>query len=187
MDATHKATINSSTLLPIDVEQFEKYRSRTVETELRFDPGGVERHREVSTSKSPPKWKRVNFPSIRDVIGSMLYVRSQPLANGDEIGLVSFPADAPYFVLVTVEGHETVHCMDKEMPAIRLGISVRKLEVEHKEPVRAVNYSKFKSGTAWVSDDSLRLPLRAEVKVFVGFVYGELVDYELVDGSPKTE
>jgi hypothetical protein len=44
--------------------------------------------------------------------------------------------------------------------------------------VAAVGYEKFHNGTVWVSDDALRLPLRAEINVFIGFVYGELTKFE---------
>ncbi len=81
-------------------------------------------------------------------------------------------------MIVTVEKRENIRCMGRSCPALRLSLDVRKLEVKSSRPTRAVDYSKFRSGTVWVSDDALRLPLRAEVHIFVGFVYGELASYE---------
>lgn len=178
LDAQHTASLVASPLQPERTSQVERYRSRTIETMLRFDPTGVERMRKTSNSKVPSKWKRTDFSPIYDVIGGVLYVRSQPLRVGDRIGVVCFPSDSPYITIVTVEKRENVRCMGRDRPAIRLSLDVRKLEVKKNKPTRAVAYAKFRSGTVWVSDDALRLPLRAEVNVFIGFVYGELTSYE---------
>jgi hypothetical protein len=35
-------------------------------------------------------------------------------------------------------------------------------------------HKKFRSGRVWISDDARRLPLRAEVDVFIGSVFAEL-------------
>lgn len=178
LDARHSAAVDMSTLHPLRVTQIERYRSRTVETQLRFDAAGLDRLRKITPSTDRPKWKRLNFSPVRDVIGGILYVRSQPLKNGDEIGVVCFPGDSPYLVKVKVEGREKIAAMGKERQAIRLSLEVRKLEVKKKSPVAAVGYEKFKSGIVWVSDDELRLPLRAEIHVFIGYVYGELTSFE---------
>ncbi len=185
MDARHEARVAAGSLLPIEAFQDETYRRRTVKTRLRFDRDGVHRFREVSNSKTPAKWKRVSFPSIRDVISGVLFVRSLPLKDGDRVALVCFPGDSPYFVVAQVEGRERIRSMGRERPAIRIGLQIRKLEVEDNEPTRAVDYAKFRNGTVWVSDDELRLPLRAEVRIFIGFVYGELTGYELL-GVPSS-
>jgi hypothetical protein len=178
LDAQHSALIQASPLRPERISQIERYRSRTLETLVRYDASGIDRLRKTSNSKDRPKWKRVDFSPIYDVIGGVLYVRSQPLQVGDRIGVVSFPSDSPYLVIVTVEKRENVRCMGRDRPALRLSLDVRKLEVKKNKPTTAVDYAKFRSGTVWVSDDALRLPLRAEVQVFIGFVYGELTGFE---------
>lgn len=178
LDAQHSATLSASPLRPIRIAQFERYRKSTIETQVRYDAGGLDRLRKVTPTKTPAKWKRVNFEPVYDVISGILYVRSQPLRVGDKIGLVCFPGDSPYLAIVTVKGREAIMCMGKSQPALKLALEVRKLEVKDKKPTQAVAYGKFKSGTFWVSDDALRLPLRAEVNVFVGFVYGELTSFK---------
>jgi hypothetical protein len=178
LDAQHTATIQASPLKPIRMAQIERYRKSTIETQVRYDATGLDRYRKVTPTKTPPKWKRVNFAPVYDVISGVLYVRSQPLRIGDKIGVICFPGDSPYIAVVTVKGRENIKCMGKSRPALKLGLEVRKLEVKDKKPTTAVAYEKFKSGTIWVSDDELRLPLRAEVSIFVGFVYGELTGYE---------
>ena len=103
------------------------------------------------------------------------------LRTGDTVGLVCFPGDSPYFVTARVEGRETVRAMGRDWPAICLRLGVRKLEVKDKRPTEAVDYAKFRSGTVWVSDDARRVPLRAEVNVMVGFIYGELTGLEWLE------
>ncbi len=178
LDARHSAAILAPSLQPERMAQLERYWNRTIETIVRYDSRGIDRLRKTSNSKAPPKWKRVNFAPIHDVIGGVLYVRSQPLRVGDKIGVVCFPGDSPYLTVVTVEKREKVRCMGRDWPALRLSLDVRKLEVQKNQPTEAVRYAKFRSGTVWVSDDALRLPLRAEVRIFVGFVYGKLDGYE---------
>jgi hypothetical protein len=178
LDAQHSATLQAQPLRPIRIAQLERYRKRTVETQVRYDAKGLSRMRKTSDSKDPGKWKRLTFAPIYDVIGGVLFVRSQPLEVGDTIGLVCFPGDSPYVAEVHVEGRETVRCMGRNWPALRLSLEVRRLEVESKRPTKAVKYAKFRSGTIWVSDDDLRIPLRAEVNVMVGFVYGELTEFK---------
>ncbi len=180
LDAQHSSTFQTALLRPIRIAQFERYRKSTIETEVRYDSAGLDRLRKVTPTKTPPKWKRVNFEPIHDVISGILYVRSQPLKIGDKIGLVCFPGDSPYLAVVTVQAKEDIECMGKMRPALKLALEVRKLEVKNKKPTQAVAYEKFKSGAFWVSDDALRLPLRAEVSVFVGFVHGELTGYRML-------
>jgi len=178
LDAQHSVSMTDSPSRSGRVSQVERYRSGTIETLLRFDPKGVDRLRVTSSSKDKSKWKRVDFSPIYDVMGGILYVRSQPLRIGDRIGVVSFPGDSPYLTVVTVEKRETIRCMGRDRPALRLSLNVCKLEVEKKVPTKAVAYTKFRSGTIWVSDDALRIPIRAEVRIFVGFVYGEIKSCE---------
>lgn len=176
LDAQHSATTGGQA--ETKFAQIERYRRRTIDTQVRFDAAGLERRRSTSDEKTPARWKRVEFAPMFDVIGGVLFVRSQPLRVGDTVSLVGFPGDSPYFVTVRVERRETVRAMDRDWPALRLRMDVSKLEVKNKRPAEAVRYAKFRSGTFWVSDDDLRVPLRAEVNVMVGFVYGELTKLE---------
>ncbi len=178
LDAQHSALLGADPLRPRRIAQIEKYRKRTIETQVRYDASGVLRLRKTSDETEAAKWKRVEFAPMFDVIGGVLFVRSQRLRVGDRVGLVCFPGDSPYVVIVRVERREMVRCMGRERPALRLALEVRKLEVESKRPTKAVSYAKFRSGTVWVSDDALRIPLRAEVNVMVGFVYGELTGFQ---------
>jgi hypothetical protein len=39
-------------------------------------------------------------------------------------------------------------------------------------------HHKFRSGTLWLSNDPNRILLRAEVQVFVGYVFAELASFQ---------
>jgi hypothetical protein len=180
LDARHQAKISASRLSAEHTRQSERYRKRSIDTEVKFDEHGVDRFRKTSDAGTPPKWKRFDFAPVFDVIGGVMFVRSQPLKVGDTVGLVCFPGDSPYVTVVRVEKRETIYCMGRDWPALRLSLGVRKLETKKNQPTEAVGYSKFRSGTVWVSDDELRLPLRAEVSVMIGFVYAELSGFKLL-------
>jgi len=178
LDAQHSALMLAGSDKPVRISQVERYRRRSIETMVRYDAKGLDRLRRVTPSPGKAVWKRVNFSPMYDVIGGVLYVRSQPLKVGDSVGVVSFPGDSPYLAVVQVVKRETIRCMGRDWPALRLSLQIRKLTVRKDKPQEAVEYSKFHGGTVWVSDDALRIPLRAEVHVFVGFVYGQLQSYE---------
>jgi hypothetical protein len=178
LDAQHSAMILVDPLQPERIAQLERYRKRTIETQAVFDGKGVKRLRKVTPSDAKPKWKRVEFEPMFDVLSGVLYVRSQPLNVGDRLGVVAFPGDSPYLATVRVVRREKIRCMGRDWPALRLSLEIRKLDVKIQRPTEALKYAKFQSGTVWVSDDDLRIPLRAEVRIFVGFVYGELTGCE---------
>ncbi len=158
--------------------QIERYRGRTIETEVRFNARGLERWRQTSDTPEAARWKRVEFAPVFDVIGGGLFVRSQPLRTGDTVGLVCYPGDSPYFATLRVERRETLRVMGRDWPAIRMALSLRRLEVKDRRPAGDVQHGKFRSGTVWLSDDDRRIPLRAEVTVMVGYIYAELTGLE---------
>ncbi len=112
----------------------------------------------------------------------MFFIRSQPLKDGDKVGLIAFPGDSPYLVEVDVEKRETITVAGQPRPAIRLGFKLQKIET--KGGAHLVEHQKFRNGTVWLSDDQDRIPLRAEVNIFVGFVYGELKSVTFGEGFP---
>lgn len=175
LDAQHAAYL-PGTQEGARYDQTERYRSRTIETSVRFDATGLKRRRQTSNDPDAARWKRLDFVPLFDVIGGGLFVRSQPLRNGDTVGLVCYPGDSPYFVTLRVERREKLRVMGKEWPAIRMALNLRRLEVRNHRPEADVNYGKFRSGTVWLSDDDRRIPLRAEVTIMVGFIYAELSD-----------
>ena len=183
MDATHKAWIRADGLQPVYFEQLEKYAKKTVEMQAVFKPDVLWYWRRVSPDPTnAAKWKRLKIEPVRDIISAMLFIRSQPLRDGDAIGVIAFPGDAPYLVETKVAGRTTIDVGGQMRPAIKLEFALKKIEV--KKGGRLTEHKKFRNGTVWLSDDPDRIPLRAEVNIFVGFVYGELKS--LTFDPPKT-
>jgi len=171
MDAAHTALCQATTLRPISVRQQEIYRKETLKTSLDFDAEGVARLRESDPpDKNPPKTKRFKFPGVFDLHSAFLFVRSQPLANGDVVRLVVYPAVGAYLAEVQVLGREKIEVGKKKYDAVKLGLKLRaitkKLELEP--------HAKFKKATAWLSDDRDRLLLKMQAEIFVGSVWTEL-------------
>ena len=109
LDARHKAVILKEGLKPVGFSQLEKYAKKRVRTEAVFKPDGLWRIRAVTPDpKNVARWKRIKVEPVRDIISAMLLIRSQILNNGDRIGVVAFPGDAPFLVEVTVAKREQI-------------------------------------------------------------------------------
>ncbi len=149
----------------------EKYQRYRVTETSEFRPGGV-RSRRVSTKEgaSPPKWLNFYVAGLRDMAGSLLLARSQPLKNGDVLHLAVFPGEWMYLVRLKVLGRGELRWQGEKRKVIRCSMEIDWIDKDYS--LRP--HSKFHRGTVWVSDDELRLPLRVEVKVFIGHVFAEL-------------
>jgi hypothetical protein len=119
-------------------------------------------------------WTFTRLPGVRDLFAAMLFVRSQQLRNGDQLRLTVFPDQNPYLVDLTVAGRDTLTILGKKTPAIRFTLRIRTIETRGPNTGRLAPHGKFRSGRVWMSDDARRLPLRAEVDVFIGSVFAEL-------------
>jgi hypothetical protein len=122
----------------------------------------------------PKPWTLTRLPGVRDLFAAMLFVRSQQLRNGEQLRLTVFPDQNPYLVDLTVAGRDTLTILGKKTPAIRFTIRIRTIETRGPNAGRLAPHGKFRSGRVWMSDDARRLPLRAEVDVFIGSVFAEL-------------
>lgn len=173
MKAVHRAWIRVDRLQPVYFEQSETYAKKSVEMQAVFKPDALWYWRRVIPDPTnAAKWKRLKLEPVRDIVSAMLFIRSQPLRDGDSVGVIAFPGDAPYLVETKVQGRAVVEVGGVKRNAIRLEFALKKIEV--KKGGRLADHKKFRNGTVWLSDDQDRIPLRAEVNIFVGFVYGEL-------------
>jgi len=132
-------------------------------------------HRLLSEAKP---WQVTRLSGIRDLFAAMLFVRSQPLRDGDHVRLIVFPDQHPYLVDLKVEGRQTISVCGKRLRAARLRVAIQSVVTEGPRAGTLVPHRKFRSGRVWMSDDTRRLPIRAEVDVFIGSVYAELVTVE---------
>jgi hypothetical protein len=119
-------------------------------------------------------WKVTRLPGVRDLFAAMLFVRSEPLRDGDRLLLTIFPDQNPYLVELRVEGREILRVGERKIPAVRFGIGIQTVTTSGPEIGRLAPHKKFRSGRVWMTDDARRLPLRAEVDVFIGSVFAEL-------------
>lgn len=119
-------------------------------------------------------WTIARLPGVRDLFATMLLVRSQPLHDGDRLRLTVFPDRSPYLVDLTVEGRDTLFMFGKKIRAARFSVRIQSIETQGPQIGRLAPHKKFRSGRVWMSDDNRRLPLRAEVDVFIGSVFAEL-------------
>jgi hypothetical protein len=169
-DVRHRAVADAATLRPVLMNQVEEVRGKTIATDLVFDANGVVRTRTDTKSKKPPKPKPFAFPGILDLHSALLYIRSQPLADGNVHRIVVYPATGAYLATITVAGRESVAVAAGTYKAIKLDLQLSKIGKKRElEP-----HKQFRRASVWISDDADRLLLRIEATVFVGTVFVEL-------------
>jgi hypothetical protein len=151
----------------------ERVAKGVILSDANFTPDALFACHRFTTEKKP--WLYAGLPGVRDLFAAMLYVRSQPLHDGDHLRLTIFPDRNPYLVDLTVSGRDVVTVMGRKVPAIRFTVGIQTIELEGEHRGRLAPHKKFCSGRVWMSDDARRLPLRAEVDVFIGSVFAELV------------
>jgi hypothetical protein len=173
LDAEYKTEVSENGWRTLRTRQTEKYRTYRTDEKAEFLPGGVRSWRESTKANAKkPKWRNFYVEGIRDIAGALLLARSQHLENGEVIRLAVFPGEWMYLVTARVEKRERIPWRGTERAAIRASLGIESIEKDYSlKP-----HKKFQRGTVWVSDDDLRIPLRVEVKVFVGHVFAELVD-----------
>ena len=175
LDINHQATENKSTLRPIHFFQEEKYRSETVKTNVDFDADQVTGLREKIPSDHPPKPTVFKFSPVFDMTTALLWVRSQPLADGDSESIVVWASNAPYLAMIKVVGRDTITVGGKKQNAIKLDLTLKRID----KKMQLKDHKMFKSGRGWLSDDDKRVPLRIEADIFIGYVFAELESMQL--------
>jgi hypothetical protein len=169
-DIYHQATENKTTLRPIHFFQEEKYRQETVKTNVDFEPDQVTGLREKIPSDHPAKPNVFKFSPVFDMTTALLWVRSQPLADGDTESIVVWASNAPYLATVKVIGRETIKIDGQKRNAIKLDLMLKKID----KKMQLKDHKLFKGGRGWLSDDDKRIPLRIEADIFIGYVFAEL-------------
>lgn len=185
LDASYAGTILKQGLQSVAFRQVEKYAKKTITTQAVFKEDSVWRRRDVVPDpKGPAKWKRIKVRPVRDIVAAMFFVRSQPLENGDKVGVIAFPGDDAYLAEIKVAGREDIRVAGKTRRAIKLQFQINKVvRTADKKEYKLEPHKKFKNGTVWVSDDADRIPLRAEVNIFIGYVFGELASLSFEDAG----
>jgi len=114
------------------------------------------------------------------MFSALLYLRSQPLRQGDVYRVVVYPATNAYLATLTVVGRERLAVEAGDFPAIKLDVQLKKIGKKGElEP-----HKKFRRASVWVSDDDDRLLLRIVASVFVGNVFAELQSVRFPTSQP---
>jgi hypothetical protein len=169
-DVYHRATENKTTLRPIHFSQEEKYRSETVKTDVDFGSNQVRGLREKIPGDQSPKENIFKFSPVFDMATALLWVRSQPLADGETESIVVWASNAPYLARVTVIGRDTIKVDGQKRNAIKLDLKLFRID----KKMELKEHKLFKGGRGWLSDDDKRIPLRIEADIFIGYVFAEL-------------
>ena len=127
-----------------------------------FNNDGVVRTRTDTKSKKPPKPKTFTFPGVFDLHSALLFVRSQPLHDGDVHRLVVYPATGAYLATLTVAAHSSVNVPAGSYKAIKLDVQLSKIGKKRE----LESHKQFRRASVLVSDDSDRLLLRIEARHF---------------------
>ncbi len=181
LDVHYRALADAATLRPIRMHQVDEMRNKTVITDVIFKSDRVERVRTDNKSNKTAKPKTFSFPGgIFDMHSALLYLRSQPLHDGDVYRLVVYPATSPYLATLTVSNHSSIKIETGAYPAIKFDVQLSKIGKKGElEP-----HKKFRRASVWVSDDSDRLLLRIEASIFVGTVFAEMRSIRFPNDKP---
>jgi hypothetical protein len=171
LDVTQRAIANSQTLAPIETQQIESYRSKKIATDLIFNNGGVTRTRTEGEGAAVKKTARdFTLPNLFDLYSAALYLRSQPLKQGNVYRLAIYATTNAYLATVTVIGRENISVHAGTYNAIKLDLRLKRIG-KHLE---LEPHKKFRRATIWVSDDTERFIVRVDAQIFVGTVFAEL-------------
>lgn len=174
-DVHQHATENKTTLRPIHFSQEEQYRSETVKTDVDFGSDQVTGLREKIPGDQSPKQNIFKFSPVFDMATALLWVRSQPLADGETESIVVWASNAPYLARVKVLGRETIRVDGQKRDAIKLDLKLFRID----KKMQLKEHKLFKGGRGWLSDDDKRIPLRIEADIFIGYVFAELESMRL--------
>ena len=167
----YHALADAETLRPVETTQTESYRSKKFTTHLTFTTTGVTRARtEGRTGSERAKTHEFSFPNLFDLHSALLYLRSQPLGDGNVHRIVVYPATSAYLATVTVIAREKISVRAGTYNAMKIDLQLHRLG----KNLELQTHRKFRRATIWVSDDSDRILLRIEAQIFVGTVFAEL-------------
>ena len=167
--------IQRSSLAPLLMHCNETDGEETQVTTVTYKPGKVdvtEISRPHSTGKDTTDNKTFSYAPVFDAFSSMLFIRSQPLNQGDRIVQVIHPFKTPYLAKIEVLGRENIN----GQAAIKMSIELTKIT----SSLALKPYKKMKTATLWISDDTHRIPLEMRVAAFIGDVRMTLQKQEVL-------
>lgn len=177
-----KSVVHAKSLRPVSFESTEFDGKAKTVTEAKFDAEKVSSKETVEKrSGGEAKIREQTFPygRVHDLMSTVLFLRSLPLKNGDEITMVIHPFKSAYLAKFKVLGREDFDSEIGKKSAIRLDIKLSKIgrDLELKA------HDKFKKATIWVSDDEYRLPLEIRSELMLGSIRASLAKREFVKAA----
>lgn len=103
----------------------------------------------------------------RDAVSALFYLRTLPLAPGDELAVPVNDGGRSLMARVQVEGVETLSGSGGPVEAVRLSVAI-----EHR-----LERPQGLGATLWISADRRRVPVRLDLTIGFGRLRVELVDY----------
>jgi hypothetical protein len=180
MDAKATSAFDPGTLRPVKLTQTETYKKKTVTTVVDFlADGPVQTTTQNPPEPGPPATRRFRFPEVHDLSSAVLFIRSQALAQGDSVKLCVYPGGAPFLATVIVTGRERLKVAGREWDAIKCDLQLSRIQ----EDLTLAPHGKFKTATAWISDDTDRLLLKISADVQVGSVWAEMQSVGFPEGK----
>jgi hypothetical protein len=168
-EVDYRSVANGQTLRPIEVQQIETVRGKRMETDLRFSDSGVSRTR-IEGNPPRPSTKDFKLQTLNDLQSVLLYLRSQPLRDGNSYRVAVYPTDSAYVATVTVSGRDRIRVHAGSYNAIKLDLRLQRIGKNNELQA----HRKFRRATIWISDDNDRLLLRIDGQIFIGTVTAEL-------------
>jgi hypothetical protein len=114
-------------------------------------------------------------PYVMDVLGSMYYIRTQPLSVGQTFVIDVYDGKKIWPLIVKVEKKEKIKVAAGKFECFRVEPTLR-------EP--GVFISKGKKLQVWMTTDTPHMPVLMRSEIFIGHVAAELVKYRLDSTSP---
>lgn len=186
LDAGFDGQTDRKSLHTLRSDLVENYASRALVTLVEGESGHLRSLREWRPSRGKAeKWKEVKIAPVRDLFAGMLFIRSQPLAEGETVRLLMFPGGAAFFVEIESRGVESIPLATGPREAIRLNLKIQRVNTKKGNLLEP--HSKFRSGKIWISNDADRIPLRAEVDIFIGYVFAEIATLKKHPPAPSIE
>ena len=187
MDASHVSVVDRNALHPLWLEQTELNAKRHVFARVDFTPAeAVRTFRDLMKDEHDPtavgKPRRYRYPGLYDMQSVLLYLRSLPLAQGDEKILPLMTAGSPYLVTIKVVGRSRIKVKAGDFAAIECSLQLERVKKDGTlEPRKGFKSAK----RAWIGDDANRMLVKAESDVFIGSVSLELDQVTYTDAAPR--
>lgn len=171
LDSDTLAECDPVTLEPMRAVLDETYSDEKRHTIQTFTPESVTRVRTTEPrQKDDGKVKVYRLPHVFDLQSSLLYLRSQPLKNGDEVVFLTYATGSPYIAKVTVLGRSEIEVRAGKFHAIEVQLSLVGIDKD----LSLKSYRRARDIRAWLSDDAERNFLKISASIFVGTVFVEL-------------